>query len=111
MFGFEWCEFCWSARAMLDDCGVPYRTVNLDAADADKAAMAELRQALFARCKVPFVPQIFVGERLIGGCSELFAAYADGSLQAALATRGHVLGHNDNFDPAAYLPKWMQARA
>ena len=111
MFGLEWCEFCWSARRLLADCGIACRMVNLDDPALDPQIAAAMREALHVRAGAPTLPQIFSGDELIGGCTDLFEAYSSGLLRELLARRGADLPANDAVDPHAYLPRWMQRRA
>ncbi|MEM1386223.1 MAG: cysteine synthase A [Pseudomonadota bacterium] len=48
MFGFEWCEFCWSVRRLFDRAGVPFRSVDVDgAAFRENDWGGEVLRALF----------------------------------------------------------------
>lgn len=111
MFGLEWCKFCWSARRFLADCGVSFRTIDLDGAAIAPDLAAAVRQALLVRTGAPTLPQIFSGEELVGGCTDLFDAYSSGRLRDLLAKSGAEVPANDALDPLDYLPRWMQARA
>lgn len=111
MFGLEWCEFCWSARRLLADCGIGFRPVNLDDPALDARTTAAMREALHVRAGAPTLPQIFAGETLIGGCTDLFDAYSNGRLRELLSVRGVGLPANEAIDPLDYLPRWMQRRA
>ena len=53
MFAFEWCEFCWSVRKLFGECGIPFRSVDLDSAEYQKndwggQVRAALRKATIA---------------------------------------------------------------
>jgi glutaredoxin 3 len=56
---------------------VPFEEINLDGKDDE---LAELR----ARTGLRTVPQIFIGEKMIGGFSELAALDAKGELDPLL---------------------------
>ena len=62
---------------MLSQKGVPFTEVDLDGNDAELAA---LRQ----RTGLRTVPQIFVGETLVGGFTDLAALDANGELDRML---------------------------
>ena len=111
MFGLEWCEFCWSVRRLLDDCGIAYRVVSLDGAGLDPALASAMREALLVRTGAPTLPQIFCGSELVGGCTDLFDAYTGGRLGELLRKRGIDMPANEGVDPRSYLPRWMQVRA
>lgn len=111
MFALEWCEFCWSARKLLDRLEIPYHTVNLDGRDyADKEWASDVRRALGIRARAPTIPQIFIDGEHIGGATELFDAHNDGSLEPKLRQCG--LSPSDPQIENAYtlLPDWLQQR-
>ena len=72
------CPFCVRAKALLDSKGVPYKEIGVD---GDTNARAALRERSGQRT----VPQIWIGEKHIGGCEELFQVESRGQLQALLA--------------------------
>ncbi len=72
------CSFCSRAKGLLSKRGVDYEEINLS---KDTAGRLELAQ----RTGMMSFPQILVGERLIGGFSELLAAEQDGRLGEILA--------------------------
>jgi glutaredoxin 3 len=72
------CPFCIRAKALLDSKGVSYEEIGVD---GDTRARAELRERSGQRT----VPQIWIGEKHIGGCEELFQVDSRGQLQALLA--------------------------
>ncbi|MFO7648754.1 cysteine synthase A [Halomonas campaniensis] len=112
MFALEWCEFCWSARKLFARLGVEVNSVDLDsvACQADDIG-GRVRPVLAARTGATTIPQIFVGGRLVGGCSELFEAWRDGSLTERLAACGIRVGSDAAFDPDELLPRWLHPRA
>lgn len=111
MFALEWCEFCWSARRLLTRLGVPFRSIDLDSVEYQKGDFGgRVRRVLNAQTGCVTIPQIFVGGEFVGGCTELFDAYNDGSLAAKLAPRGVDLAGKEKLDPYGFLPKWLQPR-
>ncbi|MFP3944023.1 MAG: glutaredoxin 3 [Alphaproteobacteria bacterium] len=73
-----WCGFCSRARRLLERKGVGFEEIDV----TDPAARAAMRE----RTGGPnSVPQIFIGERHVGGCDELYALEAGGSLEPLLA--------------------------
>ena len=53
MFAFEWCEFCWSVRKLFAECGIPYRSIDLDSVDYQENDWGgQIRTALDARFDV-----------------------------------------------------------
>ena len=72
------CPYCHHAKAILAGKGVAFREI---AVDGDRAA----RQAMTARAAGrTSVPQIFVGDRHVGGCDDLVALDASGGFDALL---------------------------
>lgn len=72
------CGYCSRAVALLDRKGVAYEEIE---AGFDPA----LRQEMIARAGRTTFPQIFIGERHIGGCDEMMALEDAGRLDALLA--------------------------
>lgn len=112
LFAFEWCEFSWSVRKLFKKCGIPYRSVDLDAAanQVDDRG-GKIRAAVAARSGVVTIPQIFVGGQFVGGASEVFEAFKQGHLQALLRDSGVPFDAAADFDPFTLLPNWLSASA
>jgi cysteine synthase A len=111
MFALEWCEFCWSARKLFKGLGIDYTSIDLDSVayqDGDRGG--RIRRVLNRRLGVPTIPQIFVGGEHVGGCSELFEAYRDGSLARRCADLGINLQTDSGIDTTALLPQWLHPR-
>ena len=107
----EWCEFCWSVRKLFKEFDISYRSVDLDSADYQKDDWGgQVRNALKARTNSPTIPQIFVGNQHIGGCTETFDAFNDGSLQQLMRDNGIKFKQADNVNAYSFLPKWLQPR-
>lgn len=73
------CPFCIRAKRLLDSKGVQYTEYVLDGDEPGRAAMAARaggRQS---------VPQIFIDDRHIGGCDDLYALDRRGGLDPLLA--------------------------
>ncbi|HIP79381.1 MAG TPA: pyridoxal-phosphate dependent enzyme [Kiloniellaceae bacterium] len=111
MFALEWCEFCWSVRRFFARLQIPYRSVDLDsvALQADDLG-GRVRRALNARTGCVTIPQIFVGGRFVGGCTELFEAYEDGSLQTLLSDAKVTFKTDTDLNPKELFPSWVQPR-
>jgi len=73
------CPYCRNAKALLQSRGIPFREEQISWDDS--AAWEALRQ----RSGMRTVPQIFVGDRCIGGYTELAALDASGELTKILA--------------------------
>ncbi len=72
------CGYCGRALALLSRKGVDFTEVE---AGFDPA----LRQQMIERSGASTFPQIFVGERLIGGCDELIELERAGELDSVLS--------------------------
>jgi glutaredoxin 3 len=77
MYVTDWCPYCMRARALLASKGVEPLEIDVEAVPGG-------REEMRARSGRDTVPQIFIGERHVGGCDELHALEADGSLDALL---------------------------
>jgi len=111
MFAFEWCEFCWSVRKLFARMGIQYRSVDIDsvAYQVDNRG-GKIRAVLAQRIGSPTIPQVYVGGKHIGGCTELFDAVRDGSLQKWMTERGIAYDATVKLDPYELLPNWLQSR-
>ena len=111
MFALEWCEFCWSVRKFFKQLGVTFFSVDLDSINFQQDDRGvRIREVLRHRLGVATIPQLFVGGRHIGGCSELFEAYQNGSLQRQLTDLGIEFDPDANINTAALLPGWLHPR-
>ncbi|MDI5936445.1 cysteine synthase A [Halomonas kalidii] len=112
LFALEWCEFCWSVRKLFARLGIDYRSVDLDsvAYQADDLG-GRIRAVLAERTGARTIPQVFIGGEHVGGCSELFDAWRDGSLRGRLEDRGIAYDRDVEVDPDDLLPGWLHPRA
>ncbi|WP_317852818.1 MULTISPECIES: glutaredoxin domain-containing protein [Albidovulum] len=111
LFALEWCEFCWSVRKLFAAAGIEYRSVDLDSVAYQKDDLGgDLRAALLERLGVPTIPQIFVGGRHLGGATETFDAFNDGSLKALLTEHGVAFDPEMKKNAYSFLPNWLHPR-
>jgi cysteine synthase A len=111
MFALEWCEFCWSVRKLFTELGIAYRSVDLDSVEYQKSDRGgKIRAVLAHRTGAATIPQIYVGGQHIGGCTEFFDAYRDGSMSQRLTDAGAAYDTAANIDPYTFLPKWLHPR-
>ncbi len=78
MYATAWCPYCSQARALLERKGVAW--VEFDTDDSPR------RAEMIERSGRRTVPQIFIGDRHVGGCDDLYALDAAGDLDRLLAT-------------------------
>lgn len=74
IYANERCPFCIKAKKLLDAEQVEY---TLKDVDADPSLWQEI-ETLTGRNTIP---QIFIGDRHVGGCDELYLADRSGELQ------------------------------
>ena len=111
MFAHEWCEFCWSVRRLFKEFAIPYRSIDLDAADYRKDDLGgKIRAVLSQRTGSVTIPQIFIGRRHIGGCTETFDAFNDGRLHELLSEHAVAVKPRGDVNAYSFLPKWLQPR-
>jgi len=76
----DWCPYCTAAKKLLTDKGAPFTEIDIG---AKPDLRAEMIQKAGGRTSVP---QIFIGERHVGGCDDIYALDARDELEALLAT-------------------------
>ena len=75
----HFCPYCYRAKALLEEKGAEFTEYDT-MSDADKRAESQKRSG--GRTSVP---QIFINDKHIGGCDELYALDARGGLDPLLA--------------------------
>ncbi|MCC7515925.1 MAG: glutaredoxin 3 [Pseudomonadales bacterium] len=78
IYSSDFCPYCRRAKALLRDKGVDFEEICVD-------GEAGLRAEMAARAGRNTVPQIWIGERHIGGCDDLHALEQRGELDSLLA--------------------------
>jgi glutaredoxin 3 len=68
-----WCPYCERAKGLLKQKNVIFGEINVE--DDDK-----FREEMIARSNRRTVPQIFIGDRHVGGCDDLFELDRSGEL-------------------------------
>jgi len=69
----DWCPYCQRAKGLLAGKNVVFSEINVE--DDPK-----LREEMIARSNRRTVPQIFIGDRHVGGCDDLFELDHSGEL-------------------------------
>jgi glutaredoxin 3 len=77
MYVTGWCPYCARAQSLLEQKGVALETIDVEAVDG-------AREEMMARGGGRTVPQVFVADRALGGCDELYALEAAGALDPIL---------------------------
>lgn len=111
MFALEWCEFCWSVRKMFAEAGIAYRSIDLDSmAYREGNKGGDIRPVLRNITGAPTIPQIFVAGKHIGGATETFDAFNDGSLKKMMTEKNIPFDRSMTRDAYSFLPKWLHPR-
>lgn len=71
------CPYCVMAKNFLKSKGRDWTEIRIDTDPAE-------REKMVARTRRTSVPQIFIGERHVGGCDDLYALDAAGGLDPLL---------------------------
>jgi glutaredoxin 3 len=80
VYATRFCGYCSRARQLLDRKGVRYEEIPVDREPARRDEMVR-------RSGRRSVPQIFIGDRHVGGCDDLYALEREGKLDELLAPR------------------------
>ncbi len=78
MYSTSWCPYCTRARLLLKEKGVPFTEIDIEREPERRAEMIERAGGRTS------VPQIFAGDRHLGGCDDIHALEAQGRLDALL---------------------------
>jgi glutaredoxin 3 len=78
MYSTNWCGYCWRARNLFERKGIAVVEIKIDEEVGARAAMLEKSGGRRT------VPQIFIGERHVGGYDELAALERSGELDKML---------------------------
>ena len=77
----SWCPYCQAALDLLKKKNIPFKQIEIT---NNKELMAEMVERAAGRTSVP---QIFAGERHIGGCDDLYALDEKGGLDKIMLTK------------------------
>jgi cysteine synthase A len=111
MFALEWCEFCWSVRKVFAKYGIAFRSVDLDSVAYQEGNRGgKIREVLKSQTGWNTLPQIFVGGKFVGGCTDVFDSLKAGELAAQLRSAGVNFDTSVDTDPYSLLPAWLHPR-
>ena len=68
-----WCPYCQRAKGLLAKKNVVFNEINVE-------DDVKLREEMIARSNRNTVPQIFIGDKHVGGCDDLFELDRSGEL-------------------------------
>lgn len=80
LYTTRFCPYCIQAKQLLTTKSVAFREIPVD-------GNAELRMEMMNASGLRTVPQIWVGDKHVGGCDELYALERSGQLDALLAIK------------------------
>jgi len=69
----DWCPYCQRAKNLLTQKQVIFDEINVE-------DDAKFREEMTARSNRNTVPQVFIGDKHVGGCDDLFALDRSGEL-------------------------------
>jgi glutaredoxin 3 len=78
VYSTGWCPYCVRAKALLERKGVPFREIRVDEDPAERQTMLDRSRGQRT------VPQIFIGDRHVGGFDDLYALDKAGELDPLL---------------------------
>jgi glutaredoxin 3 len=68
-----WCPYCQRAKGLLTQKNVVFSEINVE-------DDVKIREEMIARSNRNTVPQIFIGDKHVGGCDDLFELDRSGEL-------------------------------
>ncbi len=83
MYTTQYCPYCTNARRVLQQKGVNFIEITVDRNPVQRAEMEQ-------RSGRHTVPQIWIGERHVGGFDELWRLEQRGELDALLSAKGKL---------------------
>jgi glutaredoxin 3 len=81
MYVSDWCPYCQRAKSLLTQKQIVFDEVNVE-------DDVKFREEMVARSNRSTVPQIFIGDRHVGGCDELYALNHSGELDRLIQGAG-----------------------
>jgi glutaredoxin 3 len=78
IYTWSTCPFCIRAKALLDRKGAEFTEYCIDGDEVARGQMAERSQGRRS------LPQIFINDQHVGGCDDIHALDADGTLDPLL---------------------------
>ncbi|AWY02196.1 glutaredoxin 3 [Marinomonas primoryensis] len=78
IYSSDYCPFCVRAKQLLSAKNVAFNEIRVD-------GKREVRQQMTEKSGRTSVPQIWIGERHVGGCDDLYALEREHKLDTLLA--------------------------
>jgi glutaredoxin 3 len=77
----DWCPYCQRAKSLLQQKQLVINEINVE--ENEKS-----REEMIARSNRRTVPQIFIGDKHVGGCDDLYALDRSGELDRLIQGAG-----------------------
>ncbi|HMD27944.1 MAG TPA: glutaredoxin 3 [Steroidobacteraceae bacterium] len=77
----DWCPYCQRAKGLLTQKNIVFSEINVE-------EDVKFRDEMIARSNRRTVPQIFLGDKHIGGCEDLYALNDSGELDRLIQGAG-----------------------
>ncbi len=77
IYSSDWCPYCTRAKHLLTSKGVVFDEIKVD-------GKPDVRAEMTRKARQTSVPQIWIGDRHVGGCDDLYALERAGKLDALL---------------------------
>eukprot|EP01059_Diplonema_ambulator_P034017 TRINITY_DN742_c1_g1_i1.p3 TRINITY_DN742_c1_g1~~TRINITY_DN742_c1_g1_i1.p3 ORF type:complete len:107 (+),score=47.96 TRINITY_DN742_c1_g1_i1:508-828(+) len=78
VFSKSWCPYCTKVKGLLNSLKVDYKVVELDNISGGDAIHAQLKKISGQSS----VPNVFIGDKHVGGCDDTHALHRSGKLEA-----------------------------
>lgn len=79
MYVTNWCPYCTQAKRLLESIGAEWNEINIEEAGMSREDLSKITGG-------HSVPQIVIGDKAIGGYTDLWALQQSGKLDDLLAT-------------------------
>ena len=73
LYTSDWCPYCQRAKSLLTQKKVIFNEINVE-------DDVKVREEMIARSNRNTVPQVFIGDKHVGGCDDLFELDRSGEL-------------------------------
>jgi glutaredoxin 3 len=73
LYTSDWCPYCQRAKSLLTQKKVIFNEINVE-------DDVKVREEMIARSNRNTVPQVFIGDKHVGGCDDLFELDRRGEL-------------------------------
>jgi len=99
-------------RKLFAKLDIPYLAIDLDSVKyQENDRGSKIRAVLLDQLGSPTIPQIYIGGQHIGGATDLFATFSNGTLTNLLGAHEITMKEMpEEFEPLSLLPGWLHKR-